>query len=142
MTNIRIKNGIIIPEQELEITSSRSGGPGGQHTNKTNTRITVRWNIHNTTALNEEQKKRVIDKLHSSLTSNGDLIIHSSSSRSQQQNKQLALVKLSTIVRNALHIPKKRMATKIPKSIQEARLQSKTRHSAIKQSRRKKIEYD
>ena len=60
--DLSIKNGIIIPEHELEITTSRAGGPGGQHVNKTSTRITVRWNVKNTNALNPEQKERVLQK--------------------------------------------------------------------------------
>ena len=44
-TNLHIKNGISIPTHELEITASRSGGPGGQHVNKSDTKITVRWNV-------------------------------------------------------------------------------------------------
>ena len=57
--DIAIQNGIIIPGHELEITTSRAGGPGGQHVNKASTRITLRWNIPNTTALSDAQKARV-----------------------------------------------------------------------------------
>src|SRR6185503_5394789 len=78
-----IKNGITIPEHELIITTSRSGGAGGQHVNKTDTRITVRWNIKTTTTLTEEQKNYVLEKLQARITSEGDLIIHNSESRSQ-----------------------------------------------------------
>ena len=58
--DIHIKNGITIPEHELEISTSKSGGAGGQHVNKTESRITIRWNARNTNALNEEQKKLVL----------------------------------------------------------------------------------
>lgn len=85
--DLPIKNGILIPENELEITTSRASGAGGQHVNKTNTRITVRWNVKNTTALSDEQKERVIERLQSQLTTDGELIVHNSESRSQQQNK-------------------------------------------------------
>lgn len=86
--DLPIKNGIVIPSHELEITSSRAGGPGGQHVNKTSTRISIRWNIKTTNALTDEQKERVLEKLQSHLTTQGDLIIHSSESRSQFQNKK------------------------------------------------------
>ena len=53
---LSIKNSITIPLYELKVTFSRSGGPGGQHVNRTETRVTVVWNVKNTNALNEEQK--------------------------------------------------------------------------------------
>ena len=134
-----IKNGITIPEHELEITASRSGGAGGQHVNKTDTKITIRFNIKNSSALTEEQKQLILEKLQSRITEDGDLIIHNSESRSQQQNKKNALNNLAAIIRNALHVQKKRIATKVPKALREARLKSKAHRSTIKQMRSKKI---
>lgn len=138
-SNLFIKSGITIPEHELDITTSRSGGAGGQHVNKTDTRITVRWNVKNTQALTEEQKIRILEKLHNRLTAEGDLIIHNSVSRSQQQNKKNALANLAATIREALFIPKKRIATKVSKALKEARLKSKTHRGSIKKMRRKHI---
>ena len=135
--DVSIKNGIIIPGDELEVTTSRSGGPGGQHVNKSDTRITVRWNVKNTNIFSDEQKERVLQRLEANLTRDGDLIVHSSASRSQQQNKREALKNLAEKVRKALHVPKKRMKTRVPKGVKEARLQAKTRRSAIKKMRSK-----
>jgi ribosome-associated protein len=140
--NLPIKQGIIIPESELEITTSRSGGAGGQHVNKTNSRVTIRWNVGSTTALTDEQKQRVLQKLHNSLTTDGDLIIHHSSSRSQQQNKQLALEQLMRTVEYALHIPKKRTATHISKATKQARLATKAKRGELKKLRGKKYQGD
>ncbi len=140
--DLPIKNGIVIPGYELEITTSRSGGPGGQHVNTTDTRITVRWNVKKTSVLNEKQKERVLQKLQARLTRDGDLIVHNSSSRSQLQNKQLALARLALEVSKALQVPKKRMLTKIPKAAKESRLHAKTHRSTIKKMRSKKIKYD
>ena len=137
--DIPVRNGVVIPGHELEITASRAGGPGGQHVNKTSTRITVRWNVKTTRALNEVQKERVLQKLQSRLTSEGDLIVHNSSSRSQDQNRKAALVRLAELVRHALHVPKKRIKTKISKGAKEARLVSKKRHSEIKKARSRKL---
>ncbi len=137
-----IKHGITIPEHELEIATSRSGGAGGQHVNKTETRITVRWNIKNSTVLTEEQKEYLLSKLQSQLTSEGDIVIHNSESRSQQQNKKNALNNLAATIRNALHKPKKRVATKISKALKEARLKTKAHRGKIKEMRSKKISFD
>jgi len=130
-----MNNNITIPEYELEFSASRAGGPGGQHVNKTSTKITVRWNVYKTSALDEAQKARVLEKLASELTNDGELMIHSSATRSQGQNKELAIKLLTEKVRAALHVPKKRMKKKVPKSIKEARLQSKKKRSALKKLR-------
>ncbi len=135
--DLKIKEGIIIPAHELEITSSRSGGAGGQHVNKTNSRVTLRWNVQKTSALTEQQKAQVLEKLHT--TAEGDLIIHNSESRSQHQNKELALKRLANEIRRALYVPKKRMATRPTKSAVEKRLHSKSVRSAIKKIRNKKV---
>ncbi len=140
--DVPVKNGIVIPEHELEISTSRAGGPGGQHVNKSETRITVRWNVKNTHALTEEQKARVITNLGPRLTLEGDLVIHASASRSQQQNKQMALAQLAHTVRKALYVPKKRMKTRVPKTVKESLLRAKTYRSTLKKLRRKKIEYE
>ena len=131
-------NNFEIPEYELEISASRAGGPGGQHVNKTSTKITVRWNVHKTSALDDAQKARVLEKLSSELTKEGELLVHSSATRSQGQNKELAIKILTNKIQNALHVPKKRMKKKVPKSIKEARLQSKKKRSALKKLRNKK----
>lgn len=137
---LQVTDTIFIPEHELEVTTSRAGGPGGQHVNKTSSRITVRWNVKNTTVLNDLQKERVLQKLHTQINADGDLIVHNSSSRSQLQNKELAYKDLAKRVAKALHVPKKRMKTRVPKGAQQARLESKTRRSTIKKLRSKKIE--
>lgn len=138
--NVPVNNSIIIPEHELEITASRSGGAGGQHVNKTSSRITVRWNVKNTQALSPEQKERVLQKLQSQLTVDGDIIIHSSESRSQQHNKDAALARLAHIIAKALYVPKKRRPTTISKTAQEKRLHAKSKHSFLKKMRSKKIQ--
>jgi len=137
--DLLIKNGIVIPDHELEITASRAGGPGGQHVNKTSTRITVRWNVRASQALNENQKERLLEKLASQITAEGDFIIHNSASRSQEQNKRAALNQLADLIRRGLHVAKKRIPTQISEGKKEARLQAKRHRSNAKQLRSKKI---
>ncbi len=136
--DIPVQYGVTIPGQELEISASRSGGPGGQHANKTSSRITLRWNVPNSTALTEFQKMRISAKLGHELTKDGDLIIHHSSSRSQHQNKELARQRLAEKIRAALKVTKKRRKTRVPKGVKEGRLKQKKQRSALKKQRREK----
>ena len=140
--DLYIKPGITIPEHELEISASRSGGPGGQHVNKTSSRITVHWHVDSSTALPEYLKERVKMKLENQLSAEGFVVVHNSASRSQQQNKEAALENLAQLLRTALHIPKKRIPTKISAGTHETRLKKKAVRSGTKKLRHKKISFD
>jgi ribosome-associated protein len=137
-----IQSTITIPEHELEIVASRSGGPGGQHVNKTSSRITVRWNVRDSAALPAHLKERVLNKLAHQISTEGFISVSNSSSRSQHQNKEAALETLAILIRNALRVPKKRIATKMPTAIHEARLHAKSKRGVIKKQRRVKIDSD
>lgn len=135
MSNVYVQNGIIIPEDELIIETSRAGGPGGQHVNKTNSRVVLRWNIVTSRVLTEEQKEHVGRYFQSRLTHEGELIIAVSTMRSQHQNKELAYERLAQELRSALYIPKKRVPTSISKTAKEKGAQHKKRRSLIKKFR-------
>jgi ribosome-associated protein len=135
--DIYLQSGIIIPAHELEITTSRSGGPGGQHVNKADTRVTIRWNVKKSHALRDDQKELILQKLHSSLTTEGELLVTNGASRSQQLNKKAARETLANKVRAALHVPRKRTATKTPHGAREARFKSKKHRGTLKALRRK-----
>lgn len=136
--DVIVNDNFIIPESELEITTSRAGGPGGQHVNKTDTKITVRWNVANSGVFDEELKRRIMQNLQSRLTTEGDLIIQNSASRSQQQNRKNALDQLAKEIKKALFVPKKRMKTKVSQQAKEQRLHKKSARSEIKKMRSKK----
>jgi len=88
--DLYVCDGVIIPGGELEVVASRSGGPGGQHVNKTSTRITLRWNLAASAALDDERKRLLAEKLESRLTILGELLIHADEHRSQHMNRESA----------------------------------------------------
>lgn len=140
--DIIINQTIVIPEHEIEFMTSRGSGPGGQHVNKTDTRVTLRWNVKNSNILSQEQKNRILQNLQSRLTIDGTLIVNSGASRSQQQNKETALMLFTKIIQKALYVPKKRMKTRISKAIKASRLDSKKHRSFIKKMRGKDYNFD
>jgi len=122
---------------ELEFTTSRSSGPGGQNVNKVSTKIILRWNVLHSTLITDEQKVLLLNKLSSQLTREGELIINSQESRSQLQNKETAVEKLDALLRKALTKPKARKATKPSYTSKVKRVGNKKRHAEKKQWRKK-----
>ena len=123
-------------KKELKFSASRSSGPGGQHVNKVNTRVTLSWDIANSTILEEEQKSVLLRKLKSKITLDGTLIISSQAGRSQLANKQDTIKKLEELLQKAFTKRKRRKLTKPSKASVEKRLEQKKKHSE-KKSRRK-----
>jgi ribosome-associated protein len=124
-----------IPADELHESASRSSGPGGQHVNKTETRVTLRWNVRDSRALREEQRARLLARLSGRLTRRGHLVVHAQRTRSRAQNRELARQRLAELVRDALHAPAARVATRASRAQRERRLEAKRRRSAIKRAR-------
>lgn len=139
--DIIVNEEITIPHHELTITASKSGGAGGQNVNKTNSKITIHWNVEKTQALNDEQKKRALEALASELTKENEVVIHNSEQRSQDQNRKAALENLAKKIAQALVLPKKRMKSKMPQAMSEKRLKEKKQQSELKKTRSKKDLY-
>ena len=125
-----------IPREELEYRASRSGGPGGQHVNRSSTRIEVRWNPARSGVLTDAEKPRVIARLGGRVDSAGWVRVAASDTRSQRQNRALAEERLAALVRRALVVPKVRRATRPSRASQERRLDTKRQHSLKKRQRR------
>ncbi len=131
---------IYIPELESEFVfqTSRSSGPGGQNVNKVNSRVELRFDLVNSELLTDEQKETLQKKLASRLTSEGVLIVVSQESRSQLENKEIAVQKFYELIRNALKPVKKRKPTRPTKASEEERLQRKRIQSEKKSLRGKR----
>ncbi len=122
---------------ELEFNFSKSSGPGGQHVNKVNTKVGLRFDIPSSTILSEEQKELLVEKLSNRLTKDGVLVLSSQEARSQLMNKEAVLEKLDKLLRSAFFIKKKRKPTKPTKASNRKRLDGKKRHSLKKANRQK-----
>ena len=132
--------GVRIPLHEIMVQAISGGGPGGQHVNKSATRIALQWNVRTTRVLREDQRERVLAKLGSRLDSDGAVRIVAGEYRSQQQNRRAALERLQELVARALIVPRVRRATKPTRGSIEQRLTSKKRQGARKQERRRNFD--
>ncbi|MGA1226047.1 MAG: alternative ribosome rescue aminoacyl-tRNA hydrolase ArfB [Tamlana sp.] len=123
--------------QELTFKAIRSSGAGGQHVNKVSSKIELSFNLSTSEALTEIQKQRIQNKLKSRLTNDGVLILQCDESRSQHKNKELVIKRFFELIKASLVVPKKRIPTKVPKSVIKKRLKSKRNISEKKANRKK-----
>jgi ribosome-associated protein len=132
MNNEKLKNWI---QENGSLSFARSGGPGGQHVNTSDTKVVLRIKIMEL-PLSDEAKLRIKLNLDNRINSEGELIIHASSTRSQVQNREKAEELAASLILAALKRKKKRRPTKPTKGSNERRIQSKKVHSRRKQQRR------
>jgi ribosome-associated protein len=107
----------LIPECEVQISATRSGGPGGQSVNTTNSKVEVRWKVGDSLVLSDEQKVTVRVFARNRINRADELVIKSETERSQKQNKEEALAKLTALVRDALTPEEERIPTRKPKGV-------------------------
>ena len=127
--------------QELRFKAVRSSGAGGQHVNKVASKVELGFDLQTSSAFNDAQKARLFNKLKNRLTNDGLLLLQCGESRSQHKNKELVRKRFLELIKQALVVRKKRVATKVPKSVIRKRLKSKRNHS-VKKANRKKPDLD
>ena len=132
---------IIIDYNEIEFSVTRSQGPGGQHVNRTNSCVQLRFSILESISLSDEQKQKLLFRLKHRLAQDEFILIRVESERDQKSNKDKSVKMLNELINKTLIDPKKRKATKPTKSSQRKRLETKKSRSDIKKNRSEKIKY-
>ena len=134
---LMVNERLSIPRHELAARASRAGGAGGQHVNTSSTRIEILWNVRTSSAVDEETRARLIEKLATRIDGEGVIRVVASDRRSQRQNRESAEGRLAELVRKALVIPKKRRPTKPSRASKERRIAETKKRGETKAARRK-----
>ena len=127
---IRVTRSVLLPEDEIELRTSRSSGPGGQHAQKSETRVEAVFDVESSSALSDAQKRRVLAKAGPVLRAVAQ------DERSQSRNKELATERLVAALRDALRVERRRVPTKPTAESRKRRLDDKRRRSETKRLRR------
>jgi ribosome-associated protein len=128
--SIQVTRSVSIPRSEIELRFSRSSGPGGQHAQKSDTRVEATFDVAASQGLSETQKRRVLAKAGPVLRAVAQ------DERSQWRNRELATERLVDALREALRVPRRRRPTRPSKAAVERRLEQKRRRSQLKRRRR------
>jgi ribosome-associated protein len=127
--SIRVTRSVVLPLSDVVFRTSRSSGPGGQHAQKSETRVEAVLDVERSEALTDAQRRRVVAKAGPVLRAVAQ------DERSQARNRELALERLVAQLRDALRVPRKRTPTRPSQAAVERRLDAKRRRSRLKQSR-------
>ena len=133
---LKIGRSVTIPDEELKLVFTTSGGPGGQHANRSATRAVLTWNVADSTALGPRQRARILKELHNRIDSRGQLKLASDRYRSQLRNREDVMKRMELLVLDALKPRKRRRATTPSIAAVEKRLRNKKRRGELKARRR------
>jgi ribosome-associated protein len=128
--SIRVTRSVVLPRSEIELRFSRSSGPGGQHAQKSETRVEALFDVEASNALSDVQKRRVVARAGPVLRAIAQ------DERSQWRNRELAVERLVEVLREALRVPRVRKPTRPTAASRERRLEGKRRRSQVKRLRR------
>jgi ribosome-associated protein len=132
---LAITPALSIADDELIERFVRASGPGGQNVNKVATAVELRFDVANSPSLPDDLRQRLLARRDRRLTDDGVLVISAQRFRTQERNRDDARERLAAIVQAALHVPKKRIATRPTKGSQERRLSGKRERSDVKKTR-------
>ena len=140
--NLQINQKLIIPSDEIQWRFSRSSGPGGQNINKIESKVEIIFDIYKSKSLNSFQKNLLLKKLNNKII-NGCISIKVQEKRTQFKNRQLAIKKLISLIKEIIISKEKvRKVTRPTKSSQRKRVESKKKRGEIKRNRQNKLEQD
>jgi ribosome-associated protein len=137
-TALHITNELVVPLSELHFQFSRSGGPGGQHVNRSATQVELTFDVAGSPCLNDTQRARILAALRSYIDTRGTLHLSSQTTRSQHRNRAEVIARFQGLLQRALHTPKPRRPTRPPPQAKEQRLAAKRHKSVIKKGRVRK----
>jgi ribosome-associated protein len=137
-----VSRSIVLPESELVVRFLRADGPGGQHVNRTESAVELRFDVLHSPSLPDDVRARLLARQDRRLTDDGVLVIQARRFRDQGRNREDARERLVEIVRGALTAPKKRVATKPTRASQQRRLEGKQLRAKLKQTRSRSRSYE
>lgn len=135
MLDLPINANIVLPADSLRFVAVRSSGPGGQHVNKTSSKVLLRFDLPGCEALTEEERERVREQMRNRLGRDGWVQIECQASRYQHRNLEEARLILAGLLEQALHVATPRKATRTPRGAVRRRLEHKKRRADIKRTR-------
>jgi ribosome-associated protein len=139
---LTISRTLSLPESELVERFLRADGPGGQHVNRTESAVELRFDVANSPSLSEEIRARLLARRDRRLTAEGMLVIQGRRFRDQGRNRDDVRERLAELIRGVLVPPKKRLATKPTRASKERRLAGKQQRARAKQTRSRKPEFE
>jgi ribosome-associated protein len=139
---VHVLEDLEIPDDELDFATSRSSGPGGQNVNKVNTRVTLLFNVDESTALSSGQRELLHNRLPGRISGKGLLRVVSQRHRTQLANRDAAVERFILLLREALTEKPERLPVTIPRPVKERRLQEKRRRGSLKRERTLDLDVD
>jgi len=133
---VKITDSVSIPLSELEFRFSRGGGPGGQHVNRSATRVELLYRVAGSPSLTIRQQELVLQRLAGRIDDKGVLRVVAQSERSQLRNREEALERLQLLLRRSLHVRRRRRRSNVPRWAKQRRLDEKRKRSEVKRNRR------